>query len=58
MDWVFGFRVQKMGIFSDVQFCIYPDLRGGWVRKSPKFAYVIYDWALRETEQKIVPQGR
>ena len=28
--------VRKMAIFADVQYCIYADIVGGWVRKSSK----------------------
>ena len=27
---------QKMTIFADVQYCIYADIVGGWVRNRPK----------------------
>ena len=34
-----GGWVQKMAIFADVQYCIYADIVGGWVRKSPKMCW-------------------
>ena len=34
------------GQFADVQYCIYADIVGGWVRKSPKYADLIYGWSL------------
>ena len=27
---------RKMAIFADVQYCIYADIVGGWVKKNPK----------------------
>ena len=34
-DWV-GEWVRKMAIFADLQYCIYANIVGGWVRKSKK----------------------
>jgi hypothetical protein len=28
-----------MAIFADLQYCIYADIVGGWVRKSPKVCW-------------------
>ena len=33
---VLGGWVQKMPFFADVQYCIYADIVGGWVRKGQK----------------------
>ena len=35
-DWIGGV---KNGHFSDVQYCIYTDLVGGLIRKSPKICW-------------------
>ena len=35
-----------MANFADVQYCINADIFGGWVRKSPNNADVIYVWPL------------
>ena len=35
-----------MANFADVQYCIHADNVGGWVRKSPNYADVIYVWPL------------
>ena len=32
--------------FADVQYCIYADIVGGWVRKIQNYADVIHEWSL------------
>ena len=42
----------KMANFSDVQYCIYADIEGGWVRKVQIVADVIYGWSLNRLLDK------
>ena len=37
-----------MAIFADVQYCIYGDIVGGWVRNFQKYGDVITEWSLKE----------
>ena len=34
-------RVQKSAIYADIQYRIYADIAGGWVKKVQKYADVI-----------------
>ena len=36
--------VKEMVIFADVQYCIYTDMVGGWVRKVQKYPDIISGW--------------
>ena len=35
-----------MAVFADVQYCIYADLVGGWVKKVQKYAKLVKVWSL------------